>query len=181
MRASTVVVASGAWACNLLGGEAIKPIRGQMIGLSGGPDRVLRSVIYSSRGYVVPRADGRVLAGATVEDVGYRKEVLPDAIAELRDAALEIAPVLGNFDIKEAWAGLRPFAVDGLPVIGWVPGRERLFVATGHFRNGILLAPVTAKTVTDALLRDGSSEYLYAFGPERFFWASDGAVVSNRV
>ena len=181
IRASTVVVASGAWACGLLGGEAIKPIRGQMIRLGGGPERVIKSVIYSSHGYLVPRADGRVLAGATVEDVGYRKEVHPETILELRDAALEIAPVLGNFDIKEAWAGLRPFAVDGLPVIGRVPGREGLFVASGHFRNGILLAPVTAKLAADALEGNGSSEFLYEFGPERFFSASGGAAVTNRV
>ena len=175
--ASTVIVANGAWACGLLGGSAIKPIRGQMISLGGKTARALRPVIYSSRGYVVPRADGRVLVGATVEDVGYRKVVLPEAIEHLREAALEIAPSLGNFDIKEAWAGLRPFSADGLPVIGWVPGREGLFVATGHFRNGILLAPITAEIVADAMTGSGDSEYLEAFSTERFF----PAAVSNRI
>ena len=178
--ASTVIVANGAWACGLLGGETIRPIRGQMISLVG-DRRVLRSVVYSTRGYVVPRADGRVLAGATVEDVGYRKEVVTEAIEVLRDTALEISPVLGNFYIKEAWAGLRPFSVDALPVIGRLPGREGLFVATGHYRNGILLAPITAKVVVDAVMGSCESEYLDAFGPERFFPASGGAAVSNQV
>ena len=177
LGASTAIVANGAWACSLLGGSAVKPIRGQMISLGRGSGRVIEHVIYSSRGYVVPRVDGRVLVGATVEDAGYRKEVLPEAIEQLRDAALEIAPSLGNFDIKEAWAGLRPFSEDGFPVIGRVPGREGLFVATGHFRNGILLAPITAKIVADALTGWGESEYLEAFSPERFF----PAAASNRV
>lgn len=181
IRAETVVVANGAWAGGLLGGSAIRPIRGQMISLGSGPARVLKHVIYTSRGYVVPRADGRVLAGATVEDVGYRKEVLPEAIESLRDAALEIAPALGNFDIKEAWAGLRPFAADGLPIIGWESGCDGLFVCTGHFRNGILLAPMTGVIVADALTGAGGSEYLEAFGPGRFFSAPEGAAVSNRV
>ena len=175
----TVVVANGSWACSLLGGSAIRPIRGQMISLRRGSGRVIEHVIYSSHGYVVPRADGRVLVGATVEDVGFRKEVMPEAIEELRDAALEIAPALGNFDIKEAWSGLRPFAADGLPVIGWVPGREGLFVATGHFRNGILLAPITGAIAADAITGRGGSEYLEAFGSERFFSASESAAISN--
>jgi glycine/D-amino acid oxidase-like deaminating enzyme len=177
LGASAVIVANGAWACGLLGVSAVRPIRGQMISLGGSPERLLRSVIYSSHGYVVPRVDGRVLVGATVEDVGYRKEVLPEAIEQLRNVALEIAPSLGNFDIKEAWAGLRPFSADGLPVIGRVPGREGLFAAAGHFRNGILLAPITAEIVADALTGGGESEYLEAFSPERFF----PAAASNRV
>ncbi len=178
IKADTVVVANGSWVCSLIGGSAIRPIRGQMISLGGGSGRVIDHVIYSSRGYLVPRSDGRVLVGATVEDVGFRKEVLPEAIEELRGAALEIAPALGNFDIKEAWSGLRPFAADGLPVIGWVPDREGLFVATGHFRNGILLAPITGAIVAEAIT-GGGSEFLEAFGPERFFSASGGAAVSN--
>ena len=177
IRASAVIVANGAWASRLLGGSVVKPIRGQMISLAGG-ERVLNSVIYGPRGYLVPRRDGRVLIGATVEDVGFRKEVTPGAIEMLHSAALEIAPGLGKFDIKEAWAGLRPFAADGFPVIGPVPGREGLFVATGHYRNGILLAPITAELVVAAVLKGERSEYLKAFGPGRFL---AGSAASNRV
>jgi glycine oxidase len=177
IRAAVVVVANGAWASQLLGKSIVRPVRGQMIGLKGG-ERVLNAVVYGPGGYLVPRKDGRVLVGATVEDVGFRKEVTGDAVEALRDAALEIAPVLGNFDIKEAWAGLRPYAADGLPVIGRVPWNEGLFVATGHYRNGILLAPITAELVADAVLGGGHSEYLEEFGPERFF---SGSAASNRV
>ena len=177
IRAATVIVANGAWASHLLGGLVIRPVRGQMISISGG-GRILNAVIYGPSGYVVPRKDGRVLVGATVEDVGFRKEVTPDAIETLLDAALEIAPGLGNFDIKEAWAGLRPFAADGSPVIGPVPGREGLFVATGHYRNGILLAPITAEMVADAVMSGGRSEFIEAFSPSRF---SAGSAASNRI
>lgn len=177
IRAANIVIASGAWASKLTGAGAVRPIRGQMICFGGGP-RVLRSVIYCGSGYVIPRTDGRVLAGATVEDVGFSKEVLPESIEALRAAALEISPGLASFDIKESWAGLRPFAPDGLPVIGPVTGREGVFAATGHYRNGILLAPLTAKIVADALTGDARSEYLNAFHPGRF---SAGAAVSNQV
>jgi glycine oxidase len=177
IKASAVIVANGAWATQLLGKSVVKPVRGQIIGLAGG-ERVLKSVVYGPGGYLVPRKDGRVLVGATVEDVGFRKEVTADAIETLRAAALEIAPMLVNFDIKEAWAGLRPYAPDGLPVIGRVPGRQGLFVATGHYRNGILLAPVTAELIADEVLGGESSDYLEEFGPGRFF---AGSAASNRV
>jgi len=177
IRAAVVVVANGAWASQLLGKSIVRPVRGQMIGLQGG-ERPLNAVVYGPGGYLVPRKDGRVLVGATVEDVGFRKEVTADAIEALRDAVLEIAPVLGNFDIKEAWAGLRPFADDGLPVIGRVPWCEGLLVATGHYRNGILLAPITADLIADAVHGGGHSEYLEEFGPGRFF---SGSAASNSV
>jgi glycine oxidase len=177
IRAAAVVVANGAWASQLLEKSIVRPVRGQMVSLKGG-ERVLKAVVYGPGGYLVPRKDGRVLVGATVEDVGFRKEVTADAIEALRDAALEIAPVLGNFDIKEAWAGLRPYAADGLPVIGRVPWNEGLFVATGHYRNGILLAPITAELIADAVLGGGHSEYLEELGPGRFF---TGSAASNRV
>ena len=177
IRAAVVVVANGAWASQLLGKSIVRPVRGQMIGLQGG-ERALKAVVYGPSGYLVPRKDGRVLVGATVEDVGFRKEVTADAIEALRDAVLEIAPVLGNFDIKEAWAGLRPFADDGLPVIGRVPWCEGLLVATGHYRNGILLAPITADLIADAVHGGGHSEYLEEFGPGRFF---SGSAASNSV
>ena len=179
ITAAKIIVANGAWASGLFGTEVVKPIRGQMICFGGSP-RALNSVIYSPRGYVIPRADGRVLAGATVEDVGFSKQVRAEAVVSMREAALEISPVLANFYIKESWAGLRPFAADGLPVIGPVPGREGVFVATGHYRNGILLAPQTAETVAGALLDGENSEYLEAFDPARLSASADAAV-SNRL
>lgn len=148
----TVVVTAGAWTNQLLPEPQVKPIRGQMISLAGTDSRILRHVIYSPRGYVVPRADGRVLVGATVEDVGFSKEVTPDAISSLKAAAIEIAPGLEGIGISEAWAGLRPHVEGELPVIGRVPDVDNAFVATGHYRNGILLAPITARMIADEVL-----------------------------
>jgi glycine oxidase len=146
-----VIVTAGAWTNELLPKPQVKPIRGQMISLVGPIPRILRHVIYSPRGYVVPRADGRVLVGATVEDVGFCKEVTPEAIASLHAAAIEIAPALGDLDVAEAWSGLRPFVAGEIPVIGRVPERENVLVATGHYRNGILLAPITARKIADEI------------------------------
>ena len=148
----TVIVTAGAWTNHLLPDPTVKPIRGQMISLAGGDSRILRHVIYSPRGYIVPRNDGRVLVGATVEDVGFTKEVTPEAIVSLRSAAVEISPSLAKLDIAESWAGLRPFLEGEMPVIGRVPDLENTFVATGHYRNGILLAPITAKMIADEIL-----------------------------
>jgi len=150
-KEGTVVVTAGAWTNDLLAEPEVKPIRGQMISLAGGDSRILRHVIYSPRGYIVPRADGRVLVGATVEDVGFCKEVMPEAIASLSAAAIEIAPSLDEMEIAEAWSGLRPFVAGEMPVIGRVPERENVLVATGHYRNGILLAPITARKIADEI------------------------------
>lgn len=148
----TVIVTAGAWSNDLLPKPEVKPIRGQMIRLATAGSRILRHVIYSPRGYLVPRADGSILVGATVEDVGFNKEVTPDAIASLKAAAIEIAPSTGDLDITEAWAGLRPFVEGEMPVIGRAADLENTFVATGHYRNGILLAPITAKMIADEIL-----------------------------
>ena len=148
----TVIVTTGAWTNDLLPKPEVKPIRGQMISLAGGDSRILRHVIYSPRGYVVPRIDGRILVGATVEDVGYAKEVTPEAIATLKAAGAEISPSLAKLDIAESWAGLRPFIAGELPAIGRVPELENVFVATGHYRNGILLAPITAKMIANEII-----------------------------
>jgi glycine oxidase len=169
IRSQQTVIASGAWAGTLVkdrfpGLGNVKPIRGQMISLSG-DGLPLKHVIYSPNGYLVPRGDGRILVGATVEDVGFSKEVTPQAIESLRAAALEIIPALVNFDIKEAWAGLRPYADEGLPLIGRIPDLENAIIATGHFRNGILLAPLTARMVAYQLLEGSAPAYMSAFAP----------------
>ena len=147
--ADRVIITAGAWSSNILPNPDVKPIRGQMISLAGGGPSILSHVIYSPRGYVVPRADGRILIGATVEDAGFNKEVIPAAIASLKAAAEELAPVLADMSVSEAWAGLRPFVEGEMPVIGRIPQFENAFIATGHFRNGILLAPITAKLIAD--------------------------------
>jgi glycine oxidase len=169
--AEIVVLATGAWT-SLIKADSfflpqIKPIRGQMMSFFNA-QRMFSRVIYSPRGYLVPRADGRILAGATVEDAGFDKSVTDAGIALLRDHALEIAPSLVNLEIRESWANLRPFAADGLPVLGAIAGCENLFVATGHYRNGILLAPLTAKIMADKIVDGKDSDYLRSFGVRRF-------------
>lgn len=177
--ADFTIVAAGAWttlvnpAGNILPFE-VRPIRGQMLCFRADNLR-LRHVIYSSRGYLVPRADGRILAGSTVEDAGFEKNVTADATRRLRAVATEIAPRLRAEQPADQWAGLRPFVPpDGLPVIGGLPGVENLFVATGHYRNGILLAPITAKIVVEKILGRAESEYLRLYGLNRFANAAGG-------
>ncbi|MBX3288883.1 MAG: glycine oxidase ThiO [Acidobacteria bacterium] len=176
--ADRVIMATGAWA-ELIpnngqwGAFGPRPIRGQMIGFAAG-DFSFSHVIYSPRGYIVPRADRHVIAGATMEDVGFRAEVTPNGIAAVRKAAEEIAPVLADATMNESWAGLRPFVSDGLPVIGEFPGHKNAFIATGHFRNGILLSPITGRILAD-LATTGKTEIdITAFSPERFSAAAAG-------
>lgn len=169
--AERVVLATGAWT-SLIQADSfvlpeIKPIRGQMISFHT-DKRLFRKVIYSPRGYLVPRQDGRILVGATVEDAGFDKLVTESGIKFLREQALEIAPNLVNLEIQESWVGLRPFASDGLPIIGEIPKIENLFIATAHYRNGILLAPMTAQVSADKIAGDSFSEYLEIFSPRRF-------------
>jgi glycine oxidase len=154
-HAAIVVIATGAWTSLIELGEnalpvEVKPIRGQMICYR--PTETFSRVVYSGRGYIVPRADGRLLVGATVEDTGFDKSVTADGIAGLRHIASEIAPTLENLGIIDQWAGLRPYASGGEPFIGEVPGMKNVFAAVGHYRNGILLAPITAKMIADRIL-----------------------------
>ncbi len=171
--AGKVILTTGAWTSLIKFGEnapsliKVKPIRGQMLSYRTAK-RLFRKVIYSSRGYIVPRADGRILVGATVEDVGFDKSLTAGGTEFLRSNALEIAPNLVNLEIAESWAGLRPFAADGLPILGEFPEIENLFVATAHYRNGILLAPLTAKILADKIVENTNSKFTDVFSPRRF-------------
>ncbi|HYJ91516.1 MAG TPA: glycine oxidase ThiO [Pyrinomonadaceae bacterium] len=169
--ADVVVVASGAWTSTIKFGEInlpiqVKPIRGQMICYRP-PTPICHHVVYSHRGYLVPRADGRLLAGATAEDTGFDKSTTETGIHNLQTAAIEIAPKLETIEIVDKWAGLRPYAAGGRPVIGRVPGVNGLFIATGHFRNGILLAPITARLIADAIAGNEQDIFLKSFGLNR--------------
>lgn len=170
IASDVTVLATGAWT-SLIKTDgaalpAVRPIRGQMISFAA-TERMFTKVIYSPRGYLVPRADGRILIGATVEDVGFERKVTDKAIEELRQAGFEIAPGLRNLKVAESWAGFRPYSDDGLPIIGEVPGYEGLLAATGHYRNGILLAPITAKLIADRIVYSTHSEFLRIFGADR--------------
>ena len=156
--ADTTILTTGAWTSLIKSGAKplpvkVKPIRGQIISFHSA-EKLFKRVIYSPRGYIVPRADGRILAGATVEDVGFNKSTTEKGISLLRSIASEIAPCLADMDISDSWAGLRPFAGIGLPVIGEVAELKNLIIATGHYRNGILLAPLTGKRVAEIVLSE---------------------------
>jgi glycine/D-amino acid oxidase-like deaminating enzyme len=114
----------------------------------------------------VPRDDGRLLIGATVESSGFDERVTAEGVHELPQAALDGAPSLGSFTITESWAGLRPGTPDGLPLLGETE-LEGFYLATGHYRNGILLAPATARLIADAIER-GENSALEPFSIARF-------------
>ena len=167
--AGAVVVAAGSWSSELLAplGMNVKviPARGQMVALRGETCPITR-VIHSSKVYVVPRRDGRVLIGATVEYAGFTKAVTVAGITRLLTAAIEVVPQLKDFAIVESWSGLRPDTIDHLPIIG--PGNvKNLWLATGHFRNGILLAPATAGAIASSIESGYVSDGLKPFGIER--------------
>jgi len=164
--APAVVNCAGAWAGQLSPQRfPTRPVKGQMLSVVEGP--ALRHVIRSPEVYLVPRSDGRILIGATVEEAGYDKRVDPDTIHRLQQAAVRLIPALAQARVHEAWAGLRPGSPDNLPLLGAtsLPG---YFVAAGHFRDGILLAPVTAEIMARTVTGENVPYDLSAFSPERF-------------
>jgi len=152
--AAAIVNACGAWAAALQGPPPscippIEPIKGQMIALAVPIDFVRRAT-WVPGAYLVPREDGRLLVGATVEAAGFDDRVTARGIHELLHAALAAAPALAGFSVIESWSGLRPATPDGLPFLGETPVAG-FFLAAGHYRNGILLAPATARLIADAI------------------------------
>ena len=152
--AGVVVVAAGAWSGQLFEPLGLKieliPARGQMLAVRSDKCPITR-VLHSRSVYVVPRRDGRILIGATVEYAGFRRAVTVGAIRQLMGAATGLVPSVEYFDVIECWSGLRPDTVDHLPVLG-ASGITNLLLATGHFRNGILLAPLTANLISETLI-----------------------------
>ena len=163
----TVVLAAGTWSSFICPNPTITPVRGQMVCLESKP-QLTKHVIFSPRGYLVPRHDGRLLAGSTSENAGFAKRVTGGGIATILCHALEISPAVANLPIADMWAGLRPRAADGLPVLGPCGEIDGLFYATGHYRNGILLAPLTAELISEAVVAGTTSPLLAPFSPDRF-------------
>jgi glycine oxidase len=177
IAAKVVVVAAGCHS-SILAGEIsdengwltryapTRPVRGQMIALQSQKVH-LRRVLRSERGYLVPRLGGRIVAGSTLENVGFDKRVTAGGMRKILDAAIELVPDLANAEIVETWAGLRPGTPDNLPILG-PTDVEGLFIATGHYRNGILLAPVTAKFARDWIMNKTINADTTVFSPLRF-------------
>jgi glycine oxidase len=164
-----VINAMGAWAA-LLGGDPwpppVEPVRGQLIAFDVAPP-VLRHVIASPRGYLVPRADGRLVAGSTSERAGFDKSVTAGGMRSVLDIALEIVPALADHRVADAWAGLRPATPDRMPFIGrgGLPG---LWHACGLFRNGVLLGPLVGELIADLVTGEPVPFDLEPFSPARF-------------
>ena len=180
-RSPHYVLATGAWSQALLP-VPVQPRKGQMLSLSPLPgqalDCSLQRILYGQDVYIVPRRDGRIVVGATNEAVGFTPYNTPVAIAKLLTAAIRLYPALQHLPIEEFWWGFRPATPDELPILGRSMC-SNLTLATGHYRNGILLAPITAKLIADWVLNQQSDPLLDAFAWERFYAHADVTVAPN--
>jgi glycine oxidase len=171
VHAGEVVIASGAWASSwsdaLQTPIPVRPVRGQMVALRT-TGTGLRNVVSSAEGYMLTKPDGSTDVGTTVEEVGYDARPTAAGIAGLLAMVPRLAPRLADATFSRAWAGLRPGTPDGLPLLGRVPGWQGVSLAAGHFRNGILLAPITGELIADLLARRRPRLALDAFDPGRF-------------
>jgi glycine oxidase len=170
IEARWTVIAAGCYSAEIEGAvnyAPVRPAKGQMIALRARNVSIER-VLWSEHVYLVPRNDGRIVAGATVEYVGFDKEVTAGGLQKILNGAVEIAPALANANIEETWAGLRPDSPDHLPIIG-AAGLDGLLIATGHFRSGILLAPITARLIREWINTQSVSAADWTrFSPMRF-------------
>jgi len=180
IAADVVVVAAGAWS-RTIGGipdairPPVRPVKGQMLAVRMPPaDPLLRHVVWGPRGYLVPRSDGRLLIGATVEEQGFDTSLTAGGIMDLLRAAWETLPGVYDLPVAEMWAGLRPTSRDDAPILG-PTDIAGLVMATGHARNGILLAPLTAQTIGDFILTGRLAASVQAFTLARFLDRADVA------
>lgn len=152
--ADKVIVASGAWSGqfrSIRDSVAVSPVKGQMIMYKGEPDLVKRMVLSEGH-YIIPRKDGRILAGSTLEKRGFDKTVSTDALDDLHQSAVELVPLLDTLPVERQWAGLRPGTEKGIPYICRHDEVENLYVHAGHFRNGIVLGAASAELMADIVL-----------------------------
>jgi glycine oxidase len=166
-----IINAAGSWASELRGLEADKirffPVRGQILCFETRPGSIEPS-LFSTRGILVPRRDGRLLAGSIFEEAGFNKTLTLGGMTHILRAATELVPSLSELPFREAWAGLRPAADDLLPVIGASPSVPNVFYACGHFRSGILLSSLTGELIADLVKGRAPKLDLAPFAPMRF-------------
>ncbi|HEY0720011.1 MAG TPA: glycine oxidase ThiO [Gammaproteobacteria bacterium] len=153
--ADRVVVTAGAWSARLLAATGIhlpiEPVLGQMILIKGEPGLLRHIVLHEGR-YVIPRRDGRLLVGSTLEHTGFNKRTTLEALTDLQTAAIRLVPQLRDLPVERQWAGLRPGSPDGVPFIGEHPEISGLFLNAGHFRNGVVMGWASARLAADLLL-----------------------------
>lgn len=180
ISAKFTIIAAGSFSSQIAGVEEYAPVipaKGQMLSLRCDAAKIDR-VLWSERIYIVPRNDGRILCGATVEHVGFDRAVTAGGIHSNLNGAIEMAPVLAQASVEETWAGLRPDTPDHLPILG-PTDLEGLFIATGHFRSGVLLTPITAKLMAEFVAGKTPSVDCSRFNPMRFRAAKESARVSG--
>ncbi len=169
LEADAVVVTAGSWSSlvegSTLPADMVQPARGQIVELRV-PEQILRGVVEGPGAYLSPRDDGRILVGSTVELAGYRPVATAAVVRDLLSAAIRLVPALAEASVTRAWSGLRPYTRDELPLLG-PTDVEGLFLATAHFRNGVLLAPVTGDVVAALVLDEPSPYEIAAFAPSR--------------
>jgi len=167
-QAPKVVNCAGAWSGQIAPlAFPTRPVKGQMLCVASPSRNLLKNVIRTPEVYLIPRSDGRILVGATVEEAGFDKRTNLDTIQRLHRAAISIVPELIKAKILEDWAGLRPGTPDALPILGATATRG-YYVATGHFRDGILLAPITAQVMAEVITGTNCNYDLQPFSPARF-------------
>lgn len=166
-QTQTYVLAAGSWASQLLP-LPVRPVKGQMLSLRMTKEVFpLQRILFGTNTYLVPRQDGRLIIGATVEEVGWTPHNTPKGIQTLIENASRLYPAIANYPIEEFWWGFRPGTPDELPILG-KSSCDNLLLAVGHYRNGILLAPVTASLIADAIAEQKSDPLLEAFRWDRF-------------
>lgn len=175
-----IVLAAGAWSRQIEGlpddaKPPVRPVKGQMIELRMVRPFDLQHVVRGPHGYLVPKPSGRLLIGSTMEEMGFETEVTAGGLYKLLEGAWEIVPGIYDLPVKDTWAGLRPASRDHEPIIGFssAPG---VFIATGHFRHGVMLAPLTARVSADVILGRETSDWPGPFSPLRFSNVQQGQI-----
>jgi len=166
--ADKIINCAGAWS-GQIGPISLptRPVKGQMLCVVTPKKELVKHVVRTPDVYLIPRSDGRMLIGATQEEAGFDKRTIPETIQKLRNAALDLVPQLAEARFLEDWAGLRPGTPDNLPILG-ATAMPDYFVATGHFRDGILLAPITARIMAQVVVSEKPEFDLDPFAPGRF-------------
>lgn len=175
LSAERTVVCAGAWSRLLLSAgdlppdaaPPIRPVKGQMLALSTSDLFSVDRVVRTRRVYLVPKGDGRLVVGATSEEVGFDTRLTAGGVLELLRDAWEVMPGVYDLPLLDTWAGLRPASRDNAPILGTTPV-ERLYIAAGHYRNGVLLTPVTARAMSELLLSDRVPDVIRPFALDRF-------------
>ena len=167
--ADKVIIAGGAWSADIIKQYAaapkVEPVKGQMIVFKGRPE-ILKSIVLSGGRYLIPRRDGRIVVGSTLEFKGFDKNIDDAAHHDLRRAAIEILPLLDRIEIEKQWAGLRPGSAHGVPYICEHPEINGLFINAGHFRNGVIMGAASARLMADIVLKREAivDSQAYSFG-----------------